>query len=680
MRRASGLAGLVLLCALAAGGCRTAAATGGSGWRLAFRGNRSIPERALSRVVVDNLADFERYGQRKSAIDDAAFSVESHYRAEGFPFATATYRLEREEDDELVAEILIDEGPRTKLGVVEIIGNERWSDRELASLVGGPTFMLGARTWFVQAEVDAASAAVASKYLSAGYLLVQVSAPEVRFREGNEYADVTFRVVEGPAFHVAAIRFEGTGEVGEEELRAALPVEIGAPYVHQLDRRIRAAVTEKLGQEGHPDARVTVERQPPNRETGGVELVVRVDEGPRVVVTGARVEGNERTRDAIVLSRLDLEEGEPFTPSRERRSFRRLFTTGLFSSIRLDLEGDGEERELVVTVDENPSREVFFEPGWGSYELARLKAGYRNLNVFGTGRAFRTEGIAAVRHQELEVGVSDSLLFGGDVFADLSVVALQREEPSFTRVSAGLDATLARTWTTSFVTALAYTFERSKARDVDVTDPAALAALDDVDISAIEGSLRYDTRDSPLVPSRGTTSRLSVQWGDRTLGSELDFVRARYSQSHYVGLAEETVLAVSLRTGVIVPTGDTDEIPLQERFFNGGESTVRSFRQDELGPVDTNGAPLGGEAFTLLSGELRRGLWGNLACALFADTGNVAAEYERYTDFDGFRSAVGFGLRYLLPIGPLRLDFAWNPHPSGDEDGFLIHFSVGMPF
>ena len=126
-----------------------------------------------------------------------------------------------------------------------------------------------------------------------------------------------------------------------------------------------------------------------------------------------------------------------------------------------------------MKVTENPSREIFIEPGWGSYELARLKAGYRNLNLFGTGRGFRAEGIAALRHQELEVGINDPFLFGANWFADASAEILRREEPSFDRLSAGIDLTLAREWGNSFVTSYSYDFRRSEARNVDLTDPDA---------------------------------------------------------------------------------------------------------------------------------------------------------------------------------------------------------------
>jgi len=107
---------------------------------------------------------------------------------------------------------------------------------------------------------------------------------------------------------------------------------------------------------------------------------------------------------------------------------------------------------------------------------------------------------------------------------------------------------------------------------------------------------------------------------------------------------------------------------------------VRSFREDELGPTDLDGDPVGGEGATTLSLEWRHLLTGNLAGALFVDAGNVTRDITDYLDFPDFRYGVGAGIRYLLPVGPLRLDFAVNPDPRDGEDEYVLHFSVGFPF
>jgi outer membrane protein assembly factor BamA len=128
---------------------------------------------------------------------------------------------------------------------------------------------------------------------------------------------------------------------------------------------------------------------------------------------------------------------------------------------------------------------------------------------------------------------------------------------------------------------------------------------------------------------------------------------------------------------------------------------VRSFEESQLGPLDRSGEPAGGLAYNVISLELRRRMRGNLAGSLFFDYGNVAPNRTRSEEgedpydsrseiisdtlrdyWDDFRPAIGAGIQYLLPVGPARLDFAFNPDARKDrgEDGFVWHFSVGMAF
>jgi outer membrane protein assembly factor BamA len=155
------------------------------------------------------------------------------------------------------------------------------------------------------------------------------------------------------------------------------------------------------------------------------------------------------------------------------------------------------------------------------------------------------------------------------------------------------------------------------------------------------------------------------------------------------------------RTGLIIPGRDDFIVPIAERFFNGGENTVRSFKQSELGPKDEDGNPVGGLAYNVINIELRQRLIGNLTGSLFFDYGNVSPNrtreesgkppYDSKSDimsdtfdqyFKDFRPGVGFGLQYQLPVGPARVDFAFNPDRDSDrdEDFFVFHFSVGMAF
>jgi len=650
-------------------------------YEVDFRGNATFGAFTLRKRIADELRDFERRGYRKSAIDDAAYRVEEFYRSEGFSVARCDYELEVRPDGHVVATLSVEEGPRTELDGVSIEGSTRFERGRLRSAFFDPPRWFGTpTTWFARSKIDAALGRIRGWYRDDGYADARVELAAIDFSDDLATARIRVTIEEGLRYRVASVELATEDLPHRADLQSVLDAPLGAPFTLKQIVDLRSALRAFYAERGHADAEVSVDRRT-DTASGAVHVTVTVVPGPEVVVDDVHILGLERTRSRLVRNRLTLGTGDTYRASELRRSFRRLFATGLFSKVDVELaEGDGPRRDLLVDLEEGPSREVYVEPGWGSYELFRLKTGFRDHNLFGMGRTFRTEGIASTRHLELEVGVSEPFLFGSDVYADLSARTLEREEPSFTRESTGVDLTLARRWTPSFETAIDYQFRLSGVAEVKVVDPNVTQALETIDVSAIEVSAKIDTSNGLFAPTRGARARLAVQWGDSALGSELDFLRTRYSQGHFLALAEDTTLALSFRAGAIFPTHDSDAIPLQERFFNGGENTVRSFRQDELGPVDASDNPVGGETFSVVSVELRQRLAGNLSGAFFVDGGNVAPDASDFFEFADFRWGIGVGIRYMLPIGPLRLDGAVNPDARSGEDDYVVHFSVGLPF
>ena len=138
------------------------------------------------------------------------------------------------------------------------------------------------------------------------------------------------------------------------------------------------------------------------------------------------------------------------------------------------------------------------------------------------------------------------------------------------------------------------------------------------------------------------------------------------------------MLAFGARGGFILPFQGQNEIPIDERFFNGGARSVRSFTEMELGPKDSHHFPIGGEDFTTYNLEYTFPLYGDLEGAVFADAGSIG---QKLSDgFGDLRYAIGAGLRYRLPIGPLRIDYGYNPDRKTDESIGAFHISFGVAF
>jgi outer membrane protein assembly complex protein YaeT len=488
-------------------------------------------------------------------------------------------------------------------------------------------------------------------------------------------------VAEGQRHVLQEVVVTGAQAFSAERLRVHVAAAVGRPFTPRLAWELRARLSEFLARRGHPEGSVEFVQQA-GTEPGAVVLEFAVQEGPRVVVGPIRVEGNTRTRAGFIRSRMDLEEGDLYDSEDLRKSFSNLYRTGLFERVQIELQGEpgDEPRALLVRVDEAPTLELFVEPGYGSYEGPRIALGGSERNFLGSGRTLQFESTLSEKAQKGLLSFVDPWFLRNEIVATGSLYAGRREQPSFTNTEYGVALSLARRLTTHLRASLTYRFRLTRLDDVDVVDPDAQEAAEDVDIASLALGASHDTRSDVFVPDDGTLLQTGVEWASTALGSEVDFFKMTYAAATFLDVWRGAVLAGSVESGWIAPLGATVEIPIQERFFSGGDDSVRSFAEDELGPRDVNGEPLGGEAATTVSVELRQEVVGNLGTALFWDLGNVEPRASDYLDFEGFRYALGSGLRYLLPIGPLRLDAAWNPTARGDEDDWVVHFSVGNAF
>jgi outer membrane protein assembly factor BamA len=207
----------------------------------------------------------------------------------------------------------------------------------------------------------------------------------------------------------------------------------------------------------------------------------------------------------------------------------------------------------------------------------------------------------------------------------------------------------------------------------DQIQPQDLGPLDYTLVS-VGLTQNTDYRDDPINPSRGFVVTSSIDVGQ--IDSELAFWRGTVRVTHYQPIGSKLLLALGARAGYISPL--IDDLPIDVRFFNGGATTVRSFAERKLGPKDSGGNPLGGEFYTVFNAELTFPLYGALQGAVFTDAGSL--RNEEIPGSGNMRYAIGGGLRYKLPIGPLRLDYGLNPDPQDGEETGAFHFSFGFAF
>jgi len=667
---------------------------------IRFVGNRELSARDLETAAAAELADFASH-HRLAAVDDAAYRMELAYREKGYAFVVVDYRLEADS-----VTFTVNEGPRVILTGITITGNTVFSAKELlARLGGGDGFVVpgaGGGHSFVEAKITEGMAAIRALYYREGYREVTVSGPLLSFSPDRSRVEATVVVTEGVRWTVSAVRYPaGLPDCVGEPFAAADKEFSGKPFSRRRKLLLKSRLVEALGECGYPESRVVI-REESGGVPGAVVLTADIDSGPAVTIAAIKVVGNQRTGVDFIRERLALVAGEPYRESKKRQSFRNLYGTGLFAKVELSLGGEAGStaRPLLVRVEEGAARQVSGEVGWGSYELLRSRVGYEDRNLYGTGRSLRLEGGGSFKGGDLQAGVTDPWLLGSGITADLPLYFRYREEPSFTREESGGGLYLSRAMGEATTATLGYLLRRT-----DITAMDADAQLEGEESGYNLASLKLqgtvDSRNDIFFPTAGGKTFAALEVADAVLGSDLAFYRFTIGCRRFRELTSRLTLGFRYDTGLIIPGRNQETIPLGERFYNGGENTVRSFREGTLGATDLAGNPVGGMGYNVVSVELRRMLTDSVAASLFVDYGNLSPNRSRaqagesaFTSssqvvnatvkdfFSDFKPALGCGVQYLLPVGPARLDVAWNPdqHAESFGESVVVHFSIGMAF
>ncbi len=643
---------------------------------VVFLGTSQLSFR-LRRIIEDPLIEFARDTASQAPLFDATLDLQDHLVTQGFPSATVSYKVETGARPKVTFTVV--EGPRvTVVGGLHIAGNKAFRDEELEALwPRTKSGLLGTGDpWFVLGDLELTRAAIVEFYDARGFLDVEVKGPDVQRAPDAAEARVEYVVTENDRYHTRQVTIAETLPLTYDHFDVAALE--GKPFVRAEFEALRLRARTLLQNDGYPDPRVelqiTVDR---GRHTVLAHLFG--DAGPRAQVTAVTVSGNDRTAAHVLERHVRMRANTRYDASQVEATVRRLYGTGLFNQVevvRTKQDETGENVALDVRVREIEAREVDFLGGYGSYETLRAGVFYSDRNLFGLGQRFQVGARASLKGEGVSATWMEPHLFGSDTSLTIGGHAREREEPSFIDVTRGFDVAFARDLWGPLRGRIGYSLQSRDGRRIDTG--AGGTADSQFEIGSVFAELVLDRRDSPLYPSSGYRLSAKVERADEILGGSVNLDRVTWSAAAFHALAKDWVIGLSMRAGVIW-THDALGIPVQERFYNGGESTVRSFKEAEVGPLSSTGTPVGGAFFNTVNAELRFPIVAALHGAVFGDVGNVGVDPDRY-DLRDARYAVGGGLRLVLPIGPVRLDGAVNPDRRPGEESWVLHLSVGLPF
>ena len=674
-----------------------------------FTGQQVFKEKDLRSVVKEQLATLDQFGLTSARADDVAFFIEVFYRKHGYTKATVHYKIENR--DRLRLEI--NEGPLMSLGTITFQGNEHEPTKRLFEFIVGPTrerYSKLQRTLpFVAADIQEGAELVHRLYIAEGFLDAAVDQPRYTFHDEANRVDVTIPIREGRQYFFGDVQFHGNTIYGPDALRGEIDDLLQQPFtdarVADIPRRLQAFYKTR----GYYEVKVeATPAEPGAARNGRIPVDLAVSPGELYHFSGeVFVNGLTRLHPSFVQKRFAKLKGKTYSPEALDDRFRTLMKTGLFNVLKIDPTPIADEDEMLLNInaEEAKSKEVGFSLGYGTFEGGIIGAQFRERDLFGYGRPITMSVELSQRSYKGEFVYEDPFLFDTEIAFRNRAAAFTFAYDGYDKFEIGDRVELTKKLTKQYEVGLVFA-----ARHVQITS-TSIAERFLGDKSYFVNSLGFtqtlDLRDSPLVAPRGFVFNNTVDVASTAFGSEVQLVRSTGRVAYFLpfgpkpltpGLTaveeenkpplqrwfQQSSLAFGARVGLEHSLNNTgpDEpttLPIDERFFNGGATSVRSFGERTLGPLDPKGNPIGGEFYTIFNVEYTFPIYGELQGATFFDAGNLLPTSEE-PGVDDMRYALGAGLRYKLPIGPIRLDYGWNPDRQPGEDFGAFHFSFGFAF
>jgi outer membrane protein insertion porin family len=521
-----------------------------------------------------------------------------------------------------------------------------------------------------------------------GYAAAKVGPAEVAFSDDRRRARVVIPVNEGSRSTVGAIQIDGEQLLGEREISAAVPLKPGDPWNLERAQEGQRAIERLYRGRGHHGAIVRLETIA--RESI-VDVHYRIEEGAPTRIGRVLIRGLVLTREDVVRRDLPFRPGDLLVPDQLLAGQNHLAELPAFAAVSIDplRPPPAPFADVEVSLRERQPWHLDFGVGYGN------KDGARGFLEIGHDDVFGTAASASLRQRLSAGGQStgfsertDALLrvpriLGTPWSADVDLFQAWSEELGYDLGRYGLWAGINRELFTDQIKGLRgelwYRIESERYSNVDPTLATADVTPGRQVVASITPIVTLDRRDDKLDPRRGSLHLLSVETGSRYLGGDLSFIKSRIETSWFLDWLSPTVFVLAARLGLATPLGDTPALSIQDRFFAGGSTTVRGFREDRLGPLDPRGNPTGGNGLVIMNLEWRFPIWRWVGGTLFVDTGAVTPEVKDLR-LDALRTGAGGGIRIKTPVGPIRVDVGYALQPIPGESRTQVYVTLGNPF
>jgi len=643
-------------------------------------------------------------------------NLEDYFQSQGYYNVEVDFRVEPPVNDVETISYAISRGERKKVVRVQITGNKYFDEETIRErmFIAPAAFNLR-HGRFSEAFRRKDEANITELYKSNGFRDAKVTIgvdEDYKGKIGSVAVNVT--IEEGPQWLVNQVTLVGFAQIKPEEITGRLASIEGQPFSEVNMASDRSTILTYYFSQGFPSATM-IARWEPSNVKNRANVIYELKEGERQYVRDVKISGLRITRPALVLEQMTLKAGDPLSPVEQTNIQKRLYDLGIFARVETAIEnpaGTEAHKYVLYNIEEGdryrvnvglgaqvarfgtPSNSSLSSPGGTTGFSPEISLDASRYNFLGRGHTVSLRALYSSIEKRGSISylqprfrnvegrnISYTLLY--DNTLDVRTFASRREEAS---------VQLSQTFSKSLTGLFGFAYRRVSVSSVIIPVLLVPQFLQPVRIGILTASLVQDRRDNRTNPTRGMYNTFDIGLADRWFGSQRSFGRLLLRNSTYYKITGKLILARQTEFGIIapfsIPKGFTsaESIPLPERFFGGGADSLRAFPYNQAGPRDTGAAlvpggpvskatgfPLGGNALLFNNVELRFPLVGeNIQGVFFHDMGNVYSTIRSVSfrvrqrdlqDFNYMVHAVGFGIRYRTPVGPIRADLAYSINP-----------------
>lgn len=647
--------------------------------RVEFSGNKKLTDQKLADASLLRAPFILNHTRVRENVE----TLRELYEKDGYHAVTIETDWVLDSRGEATLTYYIEEGKKIRIREISFFGNTVLSKRNLLKQMETKekwiwSFITGRGTYLEEVlELDVERIKLA--YHDIGYQDVIVKTPDVTLVD-DKHLDIAIEIDEGPQYRTGDIRVSGDLLYSEEHLLEQIALKPGDVFSRLKLRESVVALTDLYADSGYAYVNVVplTDRDADNLL---IELNLEIEQGQQVYIERIDITGNTKTRDKVIRREIPLIEGDLYSSSKIKETYRRVRNLGFFDEVQvMDQPGsDPEKNVLEVAVEERPTGTFSVGLGYSSVDKLMAQGSITQDNFLGRGWSLNVSGSVGSVSNTYLVSLTDPYFLDTDWTLGAEVYRSEREYSDYDDSRTGGAIRAGHPVSRNSRIFLTYRYEQKEILNLSETALQNRFIVDEQGKSTLSSITAQWVRNSTDFyddPSRGGITRISLEYAG--LGGTENFIRPIASHRHFFPLFWGTVFSIHGEIGYIESLDDED-VPLSERFFLGGIRTLRGFKSREVGPLEGD-IYRGGEKMGYFNFEYLFPVYPSLGLkgVLFYDTGNAWLDSEDY--FSDMRHSVGAGIRWRSPLGPLRFEWGYNLSPRDDEKTSVFEFTIGRSF